>query len=182
MLASLDRMKRVMQIPVEDTSMDETLLLLIVAATQAIEHHCKRTFRKQRYTERISGHSSPYLNLRNYPIHQVEEVRTDHLLGDYEEIGEGRLFRAKGWPVGEQNIFVSYVGGYVLPDEATGAEPRTLPESIELACLLYVQMLGRNPGAKSERVGDISVSYEEDTQSLPAPVAALLTPYVGRWV
>ncbi|MGG0756261.1 head-tail connector protein [Brevibacillus laterosporus] len=182
MLASLDRAKRVMQIPTDDTSMDETLSLLIAAASQAIESHCKRSFRKQLYTERMSGYSSRYLNLRNYPIHQIEEVRADQILGDYEEIGEGRLFRAKGWPIGEQNISVTYIGGYILPGEATGEEPYTLPESIELACLLYIQMIGRNPGAKSERVGDISITYNDESQALPAPVAALLTPYVGRWV
>ncbi|WP_289142909.1 phage head-tail connector protein [uncultured Brevibacillus sp.] len=182
MLTSLDRAKRVMQIPTEDTSMDETLSLLIASASQAIENHCKRSFRKQLYTERMSGHPSPYLNLRNYPIHHIEEVRADQILGDYEEIGDGRVYRDRGWPIGEHNISVTYLGGYVLPSEATKEEPRTLPESIELACLLYIQMIGRNPGAKSERVGDISVTYSDDSEALPAPVAALLTPYVGRWV
>ncbi|KMZ43980.1 MULTISPECIES: hypothetical protein [Bacillales] len=182
MLTTLTRLKGVMQLPPEDTSMDETLLLLAAAASQAIENHCKRSFRKKVYTETLSGHDSLYLNLRNYPIHHIEEVRAETVLADYKEIGDGRLYRANGWPIGEHNITVTYSGGYVLPSEATEAEPRTLPESIELACLLYMQMIGRNPGVKSERVGDISVTYGDDSQALPAPVAALLTPYVGRWV
>ncbi|MDR4997887.1 phage gp6-like head-tail connector protein [Brevibacillus parabrevis] len=182
MLTTLAKLKRVMQISAEDTSMDENLLLLIASASQSIENHCKRSFRKQRYTERMSGQSSLYLNLRNYPIHQVEEIRAGQILDSYEDIGDGRLYRKQGWPIGEHNISVTYTGGYVLPGDATESEPRTLPESIELACLLYIQMLGRNPGTKSERVGDISVTYSDDSQALPAPVSALLTPYVGRWV
>ncbi|WP_312118157.1 phage head-tail connector protein [Brevibacillus reuszeri] len=181
MLASLDRVKRVMQIPPDDSSMDDMLLLLITASSQAIEDYCKRSFQKKLYMERMSGYSSLYLNLRNYPIHHIKEVRADQILGDYEEIGDGRLYRERGWPIGEQNISVTYLGGYVLPSEETKENPRTLPESLELACILYCQTLMRSPGVSAERVGDLSVSYANEGEGLPLAVKSLVNPY-RRWL
>lgn len=179
MLATLGRLKKMMSISESDTTMDDELILQIMAASITIESRCKRSFRKQEYTERISGFTnSKYLNLRNYPIHNISEVNVD----DYEILDEGRLYRAQGWPQGEHNIIVTYEGGYVFPAEATTDNPRTLPEPLELACLLYVQILMRNPSVKTERVGDISVGYSDDSDSLPPAVLSLISPYVGRWV
>ncbi|WP_242403703.1 phage gp6-like head-tail connector protein [Paenibacillus pini] len=168
-----------MQIPPEEQSMDDVLSLQLSAATIGIEARCKRSFRKQEYTETISGfHNSKYINLRNYPIHSISALNVE----DYQIIDEGRVYRSLGWPQGEHNITVSYIGGYVLPCDATEYDPRTLPEPLELACLLYAQLLMRSPGVKSERVGDISVGYSDDSEGLPPAVISLISPYVGLWV
>lgn len=175
MFTTLERLKDLLPgIP------EEMIKLQAGAASAAIENYCKRSFRKQAYTERISGYStSKYINLRNYPVHSVSEVPSDW---EFEILEEGRLYRSQGWPTGEYNISVSYIGGYVLPEDATADDARTLPEPLELACLLYTQMLIREPGVKSERVGDISVTYGDDNGNLPSSVIALISPYVGRWV
>lgn len=175
MLTTIERLKSLLPGVPEDL-----LKLQAAAASAAIEHYCKRSFRKQSYSERISGYAtSKYINLRNYPVHSVTEIPS---AWDFELLDEGRLYRSHGWPAGEHNIAVSYIGGYVLPEDATEDEARTLPEPLELACLLYTQMLMREPGVKSERVGNISVSYADDKESLPFAVVSLITPYVGRWV
>ncbi|MFE0394746.1 phage gp6-like head-tail connector protein [Paenibacillus lactis] len=160
---------------------DDMLTLQLASASAAIENRCKRNFKKQRYTERISGYAgSKYVNLRNYPVHSVEFPSA----WDYEILEDGRIYRAEGWPGGEHNIEVSYIGGYVLPGDATPEEPRTLPEPLEIACLLLTQTMLREPGIRSERVGNINVTYADAPADgrLPAAVESLILPYVGRWV
>ncbi|WP_339321379.1 phage gp6-like head-tail connector protein [Paenibacillus sp. FSL W8-0194] len=180
MLTTLDRLKGILG-PQADVWGDDMLTLQIASASSTIENYCKRHFKKQRYSERVSGHSnSKYLNLRNYPIYSVE-LPSDW---DFEVLDDGRLFRAEGWPQGEHNIQVSYIGGYVLPGDATEEEPRTLPEPLELACLLLAQQGLRDPSIRSERVGDISITYADAGEDgrLPGAVEALISPFVGRWV
>lgn len=173
MLTTIDKLKESLGIPVDDHNFNGTLLLRIAAASQAIETYCKRSFRKQQYTERVSGYrNSKYINLRNYPVHEIIECP----LADYMILEEGRLYRSNGWPVGEHNLLIRYIGGYVLPGDATVDAPQTLPESLELACILYAQTMQRQPGVSSERVGDISVSYANE-EGLSSAVEALISPY-----
>ncbi|WP_440397189.1 phage gp6-like head-tail connector protein [Paenibacillus sp. SAF-054] len=160
---------------------DEMLTLQIASASSVIENRCKRQFKKQCYSERVSGDPrSKYINLRNYPVHSVEFPSG----WEYEVLEDGRIFRSAGWPSGENNIDVSYIAGYVLPGDATEEDPRTLPEPLELACLLLAQHGLRDPAIKSERVGDISVTYSDSPEEgrLPTAVDALISPYIGRWV
>lgn len=63
--------------------------------------------------------------------------------------------------------------------------PSDLPESIEMACLLLVQveMRGGSIGIQSERVGDILVTYSSnDGEGLPKAVKALIAPFARRMV
>ncbi|WP_284646767.1 hypothetical protein [Paenibacillus silviterrae] len=39
----------------------------------------------------------------------------------------------------------TYVGGYVLPEDATEETPSTLPKPLEFACILFAQTLLRTP-------------------------------------
>lgn len=181
MLATVERLKGML--PGED---EDWLKLQIAAASIAIENYCKRTFKKQLYTELVSGHAtSNYLNLRNYPVHEVIKITNDL---DFGILDDGRLYRAGGWPAGEHNIQVSYIGGYVLPGDATKEEPRTLPEPLELACLMYAKILCERyampADIQSERLGEMSVTYAHQLSEkdiMPPAVIALISPYVGRW-
>lgn len=180
MLTTLSRLKGLLG-SVADTWGDDMLTLQIASASASIENRCKRQFKKQQYTEQISGDGrSKYINLRNYPIHSVE-FPSDW---DYRLLDDGRVYREAGWPTGDHNIQVNYIGGYVLPGDATTDEPRTLPEPLELACLLFAQLLLRDPGIRSERVGNINVTYADTDADgrLPSAVESLILPYVGRWV
>jgi hypothetical protein len=183
MLTTVERLKSMAHIA-EGAATDDDLRLQIIVASQQIESRCKRSFRKQVYQERVSGDSrSKYLNVRNYPVYDVLLLESEAgSIAEYEILDEGRLFRKSGWPSGEHNLSITYEGGYVLPGDDTPDNPRTLPEALEYACILLVQHLQRRPGVKSERVGDISVTYSDEETDLPAPVLALITPFVGNWV
>ncbi|WP_256865185.1 phage gp6-like head-tail connector protein [Paenibacillus sp. 32352] len=181
-MTTLERAKRLLQIPPDDTSQDD-IVVYLMASSQAIEKFCKRAFRKSIYTETVSGSGSMHLVLREFPIHDVLNVKIgEQEITDYRIIPEGMLFRAAGWPKGSYNVHVQYEAGYVLPGDETPENPRTLPETLEIACVMYAQALMREPGVSAERVGDLSVTYANEGEGLPFAVKALITPYIGRWV
>lgn len=158
---------------------DESILSLYIAASsQVIENYCKRSFKRQTYTEILDGTGSPYLVLRNYPVHSGTARYDKHEI-ELQPNEDGMIYLPDGWPTGTRNITVTYEAGYILPGETN----RTLPEAIEIACVFAVQGVMQNPsGIKSERVGDISVSYGDGDAMLSSTVKSLLAPYVGRWV
>ncbi|MCL6499005.1 MAG: phage gp6-like head-tail connector protein [Firmicutes bacterium] len=184
MLSTLDRAKK--HCGVFDTAQDDYVMLLLSAASDACESYCRRSFRKQSYTE-ITGakDGSKYLVLRNYPILSVEQVTLDSGdITDYEFSSDnsGMLYRSTGWPCGPRTVNVTYTAGYVLPGEETPEESLTLPAAIELACLMLVkQMFTEQIHTETERLGDYSAKYRAGN-TLPAAVESLLNPYVGRWV
>lgn len=187
MLCTLEKFKRHMG----GIGGDDELKLYLMVASQGIENYCKRSFRKQTYTEQLNGYGeSPYINLRNYPVHEVISVQSSNsIVTGFESVGEGRLYRSCGWPSGKHNLTITYVGGYVLPGEETKDEPRTLPESLEFACIIYAQSLYDSQfipsGIQTERLGEMSVTYAQHqtdkSSQMPPTVVSLINPYVGRW-
>ncbi len=161
-------------IPVDDTDDDFALRLALAAASRAIEREINRQLGRQVHTEEVDGSGRPLLRLRHYPINRVDSVAVCSVtVTDYEtEPASGMLRRLGCWPEGLRNVVVTYEAGYDLP---TDDEPGTLPENYELACVLYAQILMREQGTTSERVGDIAVTYEAQTAGrLPGAVAALI--------
>ncbi|WP_234399635.1 hypothetical protein [Paenibacillus popilliae] len=177
-----------MGISEEDVSQDIELLAVLKAASTAIEQRTKRSYEYKLYQQTLNGSGTQFLQLRNYPIHSVPLLKVEGIEQGIEsftiESENGMLFKRSGWPRGSRNIEVEYTAGYILPSDETGAEPATLPEDIQLACILYAWIMLRDPVVRSERVGNINVTYADfDADGrLPGPVAALVAPYVGRWV
>jgi hypothetical protein len=187
MLSTLDKIKSLLQIPLDDTAEDEQLIILLTSASCAIESFCGRTFRRQDRTQTASG-GGHYLTLRNYPVHSIQEITGPcGPISDYTKLDHGVLFRKYGWPEGLHAIQVAYNAGYTLPGDSTPEIPADLPSDLEYACLLFVKMLYQNQfGLHSERLGDHSVTFlaskEGDNIELPQPVRALAAPHVGRLV
>ncbi|WP_245625158.1 hypothetical protein [Paenibacillus stellifer] len=165
---------------VDESTPDFVLESALEAASIAIERVCGRKFAQQTHKQCLNGSGTRLLRLRNFPVHSVAGVKvcgkdlaeTDYVI----EPDNGMLFKASFWPSGERNIEVEYLAGYILPSDADGAPAPTLPRNYELACILYAQtLLQQTPGVASERVGDISVTYETATAGeLPSAVAALI--------
>ncbi|QCT03295.1 hypothetical protein E6C60_2583 [Paenibacillus algicola] len=176
MLATLNKAKAFMGVSEEDDSQDLTILSALAAASAAIERECNRSFEHKLYRQTLDGSGTQFLRLRNYPVESVSLLKVDGKEEDADsftiEPENGMLFRRSGWPQGARLVEVEYLAGYTLPSDETGAEPATLPENIQLACIMLAQILLRSPGVKSERVGDISVTYDE--AGLPAVVKSLL--------
>lgn len=165
---------------------DVRLTMMIGAATQAIEGYCRRHFSQTTHKEWYSGGSTKIM-LRNFPVQQIVRVATlagQEITGYELYADDGVLVLTGGWPSGEDNILVEYAAGYVTPDQAAETRVPNLPESIELACIRYVQMLYEGQiGKVSERLGDYAVTYPEiSAGKLPAVVTQLLEPSLGRWL
>lgn len=180
MLTTLRRFKKHMVI--EEDSQDDVYTMYILAASQAIESYCRRSFRRQVYREVIDGSGTGYLVLRNFPIYSGTATVHGKSFA-IEASDDGLLYLPEGWPPGTRNVMVEYEAGYTLPFEATEDKPSTLPEAVEVACLFMIEGMTQNPSnVQSERIGDISVTYRDADGMLSPTVKALLAPYVGRWV
>ncbi|WP_078497562.1 head-tail connector protein [Paenibacillus selenitireducens] len=182
----MNQVKNFIFLPEQDGPSDLQLTMMIGAVSQAIEGYCRRQFGRSTHTEWYSGGSSKLL-LRNFPVQQIVRVTTlaGQEITSYELLADtGELVLAEGWPSGEDNIKIEYEAGYVTPDQATETLAANLPESIELACIRYVQMLYEGQiGKVSERLGDYAVTYPEHSAGkLPAVVTQLLEPALGRWL
>ncbi|MGG1651388.1 hypothetical protein [Paenibacillus sp. NRS-1780] len=178
MLTTLQRAKGYLSIPEDDITGDFTLLTALGAASEWIEHECNRSFEYKAYRQTLDGPGTKFLRLRNFPIHSVSRLDLEgkDLLSEpfTIESENGMLFKRTGWPCGERMIEVDYLAGYILPSDEEDAPAPTLPQKYEWACVLLAQTLMREQGVTSERVGDISVTYKDEGQSLPGAVKALI--------
>ena len=179
MLTTLSKAKLMMGIEVEDDSQDDELLSLIVVASTMIEEVCRRVFKLQTHTSKVTGLPGKYIRLPQYPVHAITSISGPYgELAGVETLDSGILYREGGWPRENRSITVTYQAGYVLPGDATDNDPATLPETLEYACILMIKHLQREPGVQSERVGDISVSYSAAESDMPSAVKALITPHI----
>lgn len=178
MLATLKTAKQYMSIPEDDISQDLVILTALQAASATIERETNRSFKQKSYLQTLDGSGTQFLRLRNYPVHSVS--RLDVCGADWMErkfnieSDNGMLFYRSGWPCGARLVEVEYLAGYILPSDEPGAPAATLPKNYELACILYAQMLMREQGVTSERVGDISVTYKDEGRALPGVIKALI--------
>ncbi|WP_322925324.1 phage head-tail connector protein [Paenibacillus campi] len=179
MLIPLNRAKTLLGIPLDNDPAEDLLLTAAIsAATSAIENYLNRKLEYGTYRQTLDAPGTPFLRLRNYPVHTVNSLEHRGMTvaaGSYDiEPDNGMLFRRDGWGCGERIIAVEYVAGYILPSETPGAPDSTLPPNMEYACALLAQTLMRQPGVTAERVGDLSVNYKDDGGDLPGVVKALL--------
>lgn len=159
-LTTLERMKKQLGIPLDDTSEDFQIEMLISAASDAICEYCKREFHIKEYTDAPLEDDD---ELRYYP---VIEIISDNPGGT-----------------------TTYRAGWITPQNSTETAQRNLPAAIEYACILYADQLSTvGEGVQSERIGDYSVSFTQDfvnankgdARPMPPAVLALISPYVVR--
>lgn len=178
MLATLNQAKGMLGIDSDDTSQDADITIALKAASAAIEKATNRSYGYKTYNQTIDGPGMQFLRLRNFPVHDVIHITVDNEPIPKEqfriESENGMLFKRSGWPCGVRNVDVEYLAGYALPGDENSPEAPKLPENYTLACIMYAQILLRNPDVSSERVGDISVSYRDNISGLPPVVKALI--------
>lgn len=173
MLTTVDRARTMLRV---DPADDDLLALLIPAASTAIETYCNRKFGRAEYTEWVDVRRAGFILMRNYPIESVATIDGETDLAAYDIDKEKGVISKSGWS-GSKPIAVTYTAGYVLPGETVIEGSTALPADIEYGCVLLIQKMQRDPGVTSERVGDISVSYAQDSGNLPVAVQALVGPY-----
>lgn len=177
----------------------ELLARLVGVASDACEGYCGRSFARATVTsERVRAYGTQRLLLKRTPVVSVTSVVRDGVTLDatgyyLDNADAGILFRAAGWSwtaaeleaasaplqagTEEGDFLVTYVGGYVLPWDASAT--RTLPYDVEGACILGVVQLYRDRGkyASLETETEAQENASWRGVALPKPARSLLNRY-----
>lgn len=191
------------ELEITDTSQDATLERLINAASDAIERYCERAFHyEEDIVEKVAGYGTPFIVVSRTPIISISSIKIgDSTLdsSEYELTGGGLIYRLNGtwgWSAQyaegivyeqiagteEQNIAVTYTGGYVTQNQEDNDPTltRSLPYDLEEACITAVVALYSRIGERADvkRESLMSASYEYDRATgLPTIVLDMLMPY-----
>ena len=189
-LITLNDLKASLNIAFSNTEYDNALVLMINEATATIESMCggRRFAQTTHTTETHSGDGSKNLWVANPPIISVSAVTIDNETvseaTDYDDYDgyrieplvkgckmPGLLYRSDGWDEGDQNIEVTYSGGYA-----------TIPYDIRRAAIMICRGW-YDLYRYTETVGNYSFSFEGlildriKGKSLKNDISNLLAPY-----
>lgn len=168
---------------ITDTSSDTRLERMILQASEAIGRYCNRTFRKASATDKLRPNGLRKLVLAQTPLVSLTSMLDDTSAVDIttwsiEDAGAGVILCTSPtipndppvpWSIGRdplmglgtRSLSVTYIGGYVLPNDSTGTV--NLPYDLRAAAGITACSLFRSRGADrriaSESLGDASVSY-----------------------
>lgn len=149
-LTTVENAKLWISLDPTDTSQDILIEELINIVSDSVQTFLDRDLKKQNYEEHINGSGNSLLNLKNYPIISINEIKVNEIVLDSDDFEltsddakRGQVYREFGWNMkttivglnfdsGRQlrNIRVKYEAGYVLPTNPQTV-PRTLPFDIE---------------------------------------------------
>lgn len=136
----------------------------INAASAFLEEQCKTTFGKTDYTnESHEGSGSSLLIPLHGPLISVTSIVDEEatVITDYIIKHASLLYRKLGWSVA-QTYNLTYSAGYVLPQFATEQAPRTLPYTIEFACIQWIALHWNKRGSEhlaQEDIGPLKYQY-----------------------
>lgn len=171
-LTTLARVKD--RLGITSNGADVVLERIIASATDYIEAHCNRRFKRTSYTNElhmITGVNVDSLHLRHAPVTTIASVQyrtglvsnptwTSYTTDDYELLGDGKsgIVVLYGTPVsGANNIRVSYTAGYLIDfANPTDTTKHTLPYDLTDLCERLVVKIWR----RRESEGKTSEVYQ----------------------
>lgn len=206
MLCSLDDVKTMLNIPLDDTTKDAKLNLMIKQFSSLIEGFIGYKLARAEYTEEVQAENNrQLLQLNHFPLQSVSSVTVGgETIEDWKLFPVyarwGRLYRGLGWGNkaytrgfthdivgGVWDVKVSYIAGYYLPDDenySEGAED-SLPYDIVSCCINCVvekYNLDANGaiGLKAHSEGHISDTYSDEANNagLSESAKQLLAKYI----
>ena len=206
MLCTLNDVKTMLNIPLDDTTKDAKLNLMIKQFSSLIEGFIGYKLARAEYTEEVQAEDNrQLLQLNHFPLQSVSSVTVGgEAIEDWKLFPVyarwGRLYRGLGWGNkaytrgfthdivgGVWDVKVSYIAGYYLPndnDYVEGAED-SLPYDISTCCLnLVVEKYNLDAmgatGLKAHSEGHISETYSDNANNVGLSESAklLLKKYV----
>lgn len=149
-IVGLAETKRHLNIPADDTTMDEELRGFIASASLVVEDIVGVVARRV-FTETDSG-GSRHIVLAHSPVLDIVEVTADGTVvdpGDYTSSPSGLLARRSGtWPGGLRNISITYMAG------RTVVEANIIDATKELIRINWRPQVGGNYSAFDGGRGD----------------------------
>lgn len=206
MLCTLSDVKTMLNIPLEDTTKDAKLNLMIKQVSSLIEGFIGYKLARAEYTEEVQAENNrQLLQLNHFPLQSVSEVTMGgEVITDYQLFPVynrwGMLYRGLGWGgkaytrgfthdivSGVWDVKVTYIAGYYLPGDENyieGAED-SLPYDIVTCCINCVverynlDSMGAI-GLKGHTEGHITDTYSDNANivSLSESAKTLLTKYI----
>jgi hypothetical protein len=195
-----------LNIPLDDTTKDAKLNLMIKQFSSLIEGFIGYKLARAEYTEEVhSENNRQLLQLNHFPLQSVSSVTVGgEDLTDWKLFPEytrwGRLYRGLGWGqkafvrgfthdvvAGVWDIKVSYTAGYYLPDDEgyVAGNDDSLPYDITTCCLnLVVEKYNLDAmgavGLKGHTEGHITDTYSDEANNVGLSESAkkLLDKYV----
>lgn len=187
-LTTLETVKKMLGVSSGDNQYDELIVCLINAASAWIETQLNRRLGMATYIQRLPGSGSQELVLRQWPIVSVEYVRDarggsvipagSYSFQDTGDIGvlykdDGWLFRgyigglAGDYIASTAYLEVKYTAGYVLPKDADGEHPATLPSDLEAVVWGVVEQefsIRQNgaQGLSAFSISDVSWTFDKE--------------------
>ena len=168
-LTTLATMKS--ELGITDSASDTYLERQINVVSQKIANYCNRNFKTQTYTlEKYEGNDELNFNLNNYPVTSVSYLKIDDTEIDIDDVTVDEdagilyyesVFNSNGYVSGisshrdlrTKNISVTYIAGYVLPDQAT----RNLPYDLEDICIEEIKYKYGNKNNKGKKISSWSL-------------------------
>jgi hypothetical protein len=160
---------------------DTELGHLIDRVSLAGARYCNRVFGSASYTETYDGSGTNKQWLNNRPVSAVTSVTIDGTLATQRPSGQPLAFgwtfdknqiQLTGWcfPMGQQNVQVSYTAGYAVSEVLT---PDLWSAAAEWVAYIYKQM-GRI-GKASEGLAQNNTAFIKD--NMPETVKAVFDNY-----
>jgi hypothetical protein len=154
---TLENLKPMINVAINNTADDPMLTRLILAASSLIDRFCNRSFTLQSYTEIRNGNGKNRLVLKNAPIVTVTQVVVNGV--GYTQMAEPAVgvFASNGATFAFEEQQIVLVGGRfiqgvknVLIQYTAGFDP--VPDDVEQACIDIVTTIYKN----KDRFGEIS--------------------------
>lgn len=195
MLVSLSDMKSYLGITSSDTTNDTIIEDMILACGTMFDNELNRTLESATYTLYIDGTGTTSIFVPCYPISSITSIYIDNdrvfgsdtlvSSGDYifyENTGEIAMYKSEYpvrynyFPVGKQNVKVTYVGGYL-----TSGTNITLPYDLIKATKDQVKFMFKKWQTGTEGISSYSTlnnnqTLVESTDILPM-VSRVLDKY-----
>ena len=179
---------------------DPTLALYVSAASQMIASSVGHPLHYRTETQHVSASNGPYLWAASGLLNEITSIEINGNVVAPETYAidsarSGRIRSTTSWTstalysgrplstgiVPSPDVVITGTFGFVTPAQATEALPRTLPQDLELACLMVIAELktlgetGTNIASMS--LGGTSVTYASNRQVISAPVRAIIAKY-----
>lgn len=169
-----------------DVTADNGAVMAVDAACDIVRELTEQDFNFATSTVGLDGTGTDALVLPQGPVAQAGTVTvnggtvTDYMLvPDSSTLIRGtagaRYYWSPVWPMGRQNVRVTYDHGYLVAGTAND-----VPRSIRMVALMIAERLVVQGVAQSETLGDVSMTYATKAGELTKSEEAILYGYLRR--
>jgi hypothetical protein len=163
-----------------DVTADNGALMACDAACDMIRDITEQDFNAETTTITLDGTGTDGLVLQQQPATRAGTVLVNGgTITDYMLSGQGLLLRGTAgsnprplWPLGRQNVQVTYDHGYTL------TPTNNVPRSIRMVALSIAARLVVQGAVQSETVGDVTVDYGMAASDLTVNELRILAGYL----